>query len=629
MSRIGSLLLTSLLVAGVFAGCISDETKATESQADPKQLAAAKFPVPVFQGTYRFDGSYSYTLAEGPYAFSKETPLELGKLVYVPSEFMMSGQDIGLNAPGTGIQMAVWLPEVPEGTKVPVIVDAGPYYMGDNIDKPAGRLGRFLIENFVPHGYAVVQLAVRGTANHAGCFDFFGEAEQQDLSTAITWLGTQPWSNGAVGMIGRSYDGSTPWEVAAQGNAYLKTIVPISGLSDVFGLMNRNGTNEGRHLTMHGVTYWPFGITNSGRAPENIAINAVCPEMWRSLGHGAWATQIGDRGTELSDYNDVRNFQKFAREKWHGSLFMIHGLQDWNVDPYMGAPIADIMESEGYKVKQLWGQWGHMYPDRPGEHGNATSENGAPCRDKNTRWDWAEIMLHWFDSELKGIPTETGPAVQILDNQCRWRNEEHFPPHDASWTPMSLTLDSKLAHLPDQRSGQITISAQTMPGAVPRVDFTTGPLPAGLRISGLPKLHVSVVPLQAEGYLYAGLFDEAPDGTRIQIGTTAMNLRYYQGGEERHVLQPDEEILALMEIYPLDAYVPKGHSLVLGMGQSPGLARDHTTAGSQRPAPVHLVLGGEKSTLTLPVIERDEAVFFTPPSPPEGQVMNTNSGPRS
>ena len=35
---------------------------------------------------------------------------------------------------------------------------------------------------------------------------------------ALNELGTQDWSNGNVGMIGKSYDGSTPWEAAMYGN---------------------------------------------------------------------------------------------------------------------------------------------------------------------------------------------------------------------------------------------------------------------------------------------------------------------------------------------------------------------------------------------------------------------------
>ena len=38
-----------------------------------------------------------------------------------------------------------------------------------------------------------------------------GHDEQAGIKAAVDWLGTQSWSNGKVGAIGKSYDGSTPW----------------------------------------------------------------------------------------------------------------------------------------------------------------------------------------------------------------------------------------------------------------------------------------------------------------------------------------------------------------------------------------------------------------------------------
>ena len=66
-----------------------------------------------------------------------------------------------------------------------------------------------------------------------------GNAEQLGNDAAVRWLAEQEWSNGAVGMIGKSYDGSTPWQAAMFGveHDYLKTIVPISGLIGVKELM--------------------------------------------------------------------------------------------------------------------------------------------------------------------------------------------------------------------------------------------------------------------------------------------------------------------------------------------------------------------------------------------------------
>ena len=60
--------------------------------------------------------------------------------------------------------------------------------------------------------------------------DLMGTAEQLGNDAAVRWLGEQSWSNGAVALIGKSYDGSTPWQAAMFGSEhdYLKTIVPIS-----------------------------------------------------------------------------------------------------------------------------------------------------------------------------------------------------------------------------------------------------------------------------------------------------------------------------------------------------------------------------------------------------------------
>src|SRR5687768_7838713 len=83
MNRTGPWFLISIFLVGALAGCLTGETQDDQQeQEEAKKIAAnPKFNNTVFQGAYRFDGSYSYTLAPGPFAFSAETPLELGKLV--------------------------------------------------------------------------------------------------------------------------------------------------------------------------------------------------------------------------------------------------------------------------------------------------------------------------------------------------------------------------------------------------------------------------------------------------------------------------------------------------------------------------------------------------------------------
>ena len=91
-----------------------------------------------------------------------------------------------------------------------------------------------------------------------------------ELTQQSPYLGEAAWSNGKVGLIGKSYDGSTPWQAATFGNPYLATIVPMSGLIGVHELMWRNGSMEARGPIMHNGVYGSFGIDGDGGDAENL-----------------------------------------------------------------------------------------------------------------------------------------------------------------------------------------------------------------------------------------------------------------------------------------------------------------------------------------------------------------------
>ncbi len=240
---------------------------------------------------------------------------------------------------GTRINVGIYRPAVPEGVRVPVIVDAGPYYADgdDPVNVPAHRLGGFLIENFVPHGYAVAQVSVRGTGDSGGCLDFMGPNEQRDLDAVVTWLGEADWSSGRVALIGRSYDGSTPFEAATFGNPHLATIVPISGIPNVRGLYFRNGSAEVRAPIL-GAMYWSYGLDDAEGGVRPNA-EAACAEPALHVAFGAQGTATGG-GTLAGDvpYWRDRDFRARIIERYTGSVFLVHGLQDWNVDPSVAVP---------------------------------------------------------------------------------------------------------------------------------------------------------------------------------------------------------------------------------------------------------------------------------------------------
>ena len=55
------------------------------------------------------------------------------------------------------------------------------------------------------HGYAVINVDPRGMWNSQGDATFYSSQEARDVYDFIEWAGTQPWSNGKVGMSGVSY----------------------------------------------------------------------------------------------------------------------------------------------------------------------------------------------------------------------------------------------------------------------------------------------------------------------------------------------------------------------------------------------------------------------------------------
>jgi predicted acyl esterase len=468
----------------------------------------------------------------------------------------------------------------------------------------------------------VAAVSVRGTGDSGGCMDLMGVKEIADLDQAVTWLGQQEWSNGNVGMIGLSYDGSTPWSVAATGNPHLKTIVPISGVPDVYGLMFRNGSAEERGPFLLNALYYAFFlrvyIPGGAEVPvyaiENTAEGAVCPESWVGLGAAAYSGATGAR--DPTGWWAERNRKPQVDENYQGSILSVQGMQDWNVDPHMVVPWVDELNRTGIPTKQLLGQWGHAYPD-------SYCSNVAHSLNPTCRWDWAEILLHWFDRWLYENPTiDTGPAVQVQDNQYRWRNEETYPPRDADWTHYNLAPNERLK-LDAADYGEVLLTAtglapetpggnnkQTLPGY--SADFTSDPVEETRLIAGLPRLHTTVTPHGNGGFLAAHLYTVDPTGAETLIGWTQMNLAFHDGGEDAKTVMPQEPIVAKLEFQPLDAVVPQGHSLRVRVWESTYSDR----MPSVPPAPVTLQFGGDvHSVLEIPYVERGTPDFFQPPMP--------------
>lgn len=587
VERLGAAAAVALAVIMMAAGCVAPALQTDLEGANTEMGADGFSATSVFPGTYETAGDFARVLVEGA-------------LAALPQEHVTFASAFD----GASIEVGVVRPDTEE--KVPVIAFASPYLAPLATIDYSQRLAK-LVENFVPHGYAVALVPVRGTANMGSCMDLMGPAERADLDQAITWLGEQEWSSGSVGMIGVSYDGSTPWEVAATGNPYLKTIVPVSGVNDVYHLMFHNGTNEFRGPLVLNALYYQYGFIENnptnGRDAEHTVNGVVCPESIEGLFASMHSAATGER--DHVGFWAERNSRPGVEQNYQGSIFHVQGLQDWNVDPAHNIPWVLELEQQGVRVKHLYGQWAHAWPD-------SNAENSP-----HARWDWAEILLRWFDRELKGLDVDVGPRVQVEDNAGNWRSEAAWPPADAVPLTLKLSVDGKLAES-DGAAGQMLLTPQCGPvvpvvsqqAAAACAEFATDAFEQDLRFAGMPTLPLRVTATGPGGHVAAWLYVEDASGVRERVGWTQIDLRHHTVDGTMQTVTPGQSILLPMQFEPLDVLVPAGSRLVLALHQ--GTYGDHVQSVPSFPVNVD-VGGSSESALTLLTFERGADALFVPP----------------
>ena len=154
---------------------------------------------------------------------------------------------------GTRLSANVFRPKAP-GT-FPVVMMLTAYHKDEdptrypdilrNHLKPEFNLGPIQVSPWTPwegpdpaywvqQGYAVVTLDSRGYGKSDGVASILTMQDRQDFHDAITWAGSQDWSNGNVGLTGVSYLAIAQWVAGSNAPKHLKAIMPWEGQSDNF-----------------------------------------------------------------------------------------------------------------------------------------------------------------------------------------------------------------------------------------------------------------------------------------------------------------------------------------------------------------------------------------------------------
>ena len=362
-------------------------------------------------------------------------------------------------------------------------------------------------ERWIPHGYAVVRVDSRGAGWSPGFMVPNSPREIEDLYQCIEWAGTQPWSNGKVGMLGISYYASNQWRVAGMHPPHLTAIIPWEGQNDRY----RDSGYHGGILSQFQERWAKFQVVNvqygrGERARKN-------PNIGESV---AGPVTLSDEDLAKNRLNVFDELKKHPLDdEWHRSR---------------SADLSKV--TLPLLTCANWGGQG-IHP-----RGNFNGFTETPSKQK-----WLEVHgdSHWslfysayglslqkrfFDYFLKGIDNgwEKQPRVQLNirhpGEKFVLRMENEWPLARTRWAkfyldPATLTLSPK----PVAKEEKVEYEALGK-----GVTFSMAPLEKETEITGplAAKLFLSSSTQDADLFLIVRVFD--PEGKELTfMGSTDPN----------------------------------------------------------------------------------------------------------
>ncbi|MGW5462734.1 Xaa-Pro dipeptidyl-peptidase [Streptomyces sp. NPDC003996] len=434
--------------------------------------------------------------------------------------------DTGLDEDGDGhtdrVAADIVRPAEParQGRKVPVIMDASPYYSccGRGNESQVKtydaqghvvRMPLFYDNYFVPRGYAFIGVDLAGTNRSDGCVDVGGRSDILSAKAVVDWLNGRAeaytsrtgattvkatWTNGRTGMIGKSWDGTIANGVAATGVKGLKTIVPISGISSWYD-----------YYFAQGAPLYDGGPDELAGYVESDAAQAHCAAVQKKLADGS------PRSGDWTPLWTERDYVKDAA-KVRASVFLVHGMQDLNVRTKHFGQWWDALAKHGVERKIWLSQTGHVDP--------FDYRRGA----------WVDTLHRWFDHELLGYDNgiDREPMADIERHPDQWVTSRVWPPrstrttavHPAPGTRAGVgTLGLRPAtgtetFTDDPKLSETDWAAHLTTPTPEKAGFLTVPLSHDLRLSGSSTVTVTATPTTTSAHLSAVLVDLGPDTIR-------------------------------------------------------------------------------------------------------------------
>jgi predicted acyl esterase len=472
----------------------------------------------------------------------------------------------------------------------PVLLSYGPYGKGLSFQKGYKTQWDYLIEHYsevaegtsslhqnwevvdpekwVPDGYACVRVDSRGTGRSPGYMDVWSGRETVDLYDCIEWSGTQPWSNGRVGLAGISYYAMNQYQVAALQPPHLAAICPWEGAADWY----RDFARHGGILCQFAEDWYPRQVEKVQHGVgERGFVSAVTGEPVSGPTTDdpeVLATRRADLAREVRDRPLIDDWYLQRNPDWSRVTTPMLSAGNWGGHGLhlRGNVEAFTQSAATEKWLEIHGDahWVDFYTDR----GVALQK---------------EFFDHYLRREENGW--EGRPRVMLrirhADGTFTDRGEDQWPLARTDWTRYHLTADLGLERqgTPEPGSVEYKADGDGVTFVTPRfTDETevTGPLAA--------RLFISSDTTDADLFLIVRLFDQddaevtfmgaLDPNTPLAHGwlrashraldpSRSLPYRPYHSHDRVDPLVPGQAYQVDVEIWPTCIIIPAGYRLGL------------------------------------------------------------------
>lgn len=452
----------------------------------------------------------------------------------------------------------------------PVVLVYTPYHKDDLSEPTEDPLVRY----FVEREYAVVVADVLGTGASDGLAPSpFTDREGESGAAVVEWLAAREWTTGAVGVVGKSYPGTTALEIAAERPEGLAAIVPVHAPSRPY-----SSYFDGGALAL---------LRTAGLWAPNFEYLATQPPARRADGRwaGIWDERLEalpDRDPFLHQFLDHPTKDDYwaARdvpvEAIDVPMLAFAGYRD----PFAASTVETVDRVAG-PARLVLGPWRHTVPDRGRE----------------VAIDYLGEAERWFDQFLRGADRDALEVPRIrywterdgggAPDAGDWRGRDSWPTADDETVDVALTpaglsapetafdaLDRRWE--PDWGVGAASVGFD-VPGGRPldtgpddrrSLTVDSEPLDDPLAFAGTGAVDLPFVPETTDPLLAVRIVDVAPSGASrlVTHGVRRAALPtpidpFGQPGGEPSPLEPGAETTRTVTLRPKAHVFEAGHRI--------------------------------------------------------------------